>query len=99
MNALLSKELLKTIGIELDNATFDALSDHYESTLDSRITESIVDLLDENQLNEFQTLKGADRGEVAQWIAANVPELQAVIEDEVAILLGELAEQGDAFAA
>ena len=98
MNAPLSKELLKSIGIELDDATFAALSDHYESTLNSRITESIVDLLDENQLNEFQTLKDDDQAEVAQWIVANVPELQAVIEDEVAILLGEIAEQSDSFA-
>ncbi len=91
---LLTKEFLKELGIELDEVTYMALSGHYEETLMHRITQEVVEELEEPQLEQLHTLAGKNE-ELAAWLKANVPQLREIVEDEVAILLGEIAERSD----
>lgn len=95
MTALLNKDFLTRIGVEIDDITYDLLSDHYEHTLNERVMAEVVNYLDETQLVELDTIKNADDETVRNWLAVNVSELDEIIEDEVAILLGELAEHAD----
>lgn len=91
----LSKEFLTGIGVELDDETHKLLSEHYDTTLSDRVTTEIVEELDDEQLQQLQALKGAPDEQLQAWLTANVPELSEIIEDEVAILLGEIAENSD----
>lgn len=95
MDELLSKDFLRSIGVSLDDATYTALSQHSEETLNARVIESIIELLDENQLEELQKLQGASGNELSEWLVDNVPELSGIIEDEIAILLGDIAESSE----
>lgn len=92
MNGLLSKKFLNSIGVELDDKAYAALSEHYEQTLNDRVFKEIVEELTEQQLKELQTLKQASSEELEKWLVNNVPQLDEIVEDEIAILLGEIAE-------
>ena len=96
MNELFSKDFLTSIGVHLDDRTRVALVEHSEQTLNARIIDAIVELLDERQLEELQSLRSTSQDETLIWLQRNVPELQAVIEDEINILLGDIAESSEA---
>lgn len=90
-NTLLSKQFLTDIGVEVDDETYQALSEHYEATLDDRILRAVVAELDEDQLRAVVSMQ--DQPErLSAWLVVNIPDLGDIIEDEVAILLGEMAD-------
>ena len=92
MNELFSKEFLASIGVNLDDETYAALAQYSEDMLNARVVESVVELLDEEQLEQLQAMRGSSPDQIAAWLTRNVPELPAVIEDEINILLGDIAE-------
>lgn len=92
MNELFSKEFLVSIGVDLDDETYAALARHSEDTLNTRVVDSVVELLDEDQLEQLQAMRSSSPDQIAEWLRRNVPELPAIIEDEVNILLGDIAE-------
>lgn len=96
MGGLLNKKFLEDIGVTLDDQTYAALSQHYEETLNDRVISEIVDELDERQLGELNNLKDGSTDILQNWLQENVPQLDEIIEDEIAILLGEIAENSDA---
>jgi hypothetical protein len=95
MDALLSKKFLDSIGVSLDELTYHALEQHSQESLQSRILEAIIELLDEQQLEELQAMRLSNQSDVETWLKVNVPDLNLVIEDEIAILLGDIAESSD----
>lgn len=95
MDGLLNKQFLSDIGVVLDDQTYKALSEHYEETLNNRIIEAITDDLDEHQLEELSRLKNTDEQSLQAWLATNVPQLDEIIEGEVAVLMGDIAESAD----
>lgn len=98
--AILSRELLDNLGITLDNETYTALSDHFDTTLQSRVIEEVVDSLTPEKASELATLQGnANDQQILEWLQANVKDFAEIISDEVDILLGEIAENSDALSA
>lgn len=95
MDGLLNKKFLEDIGVTMDAQTYSALSEHYEQTLNERVMAEIIDELNENQLEELHSLNGREADLVREWLVANLTNLDEIIEDEVAILLGEIAESSD----
>ena len=95
MDELLSRQFLASIGVVLDEQTYQALSEHYEDTLNDRIIESVIGELDERQLEGLRRLKGANTSALQKWLTVNVPSLDEIIETEVAILMGDIAESAD----
>lgn len=91
----LTKDFLESIGITLDDATFAVFAEHFDSTLRDRILTEIIDELEDEQLLQLERLKETDGDQVWQWIQANVTDLSDIIQDEVDILLGELAENAE----
>jgi hypothetical protein len=91
----LTQEFLQSIGITLDDATFTAFAEHFDTTLKDRILTDIINELDDDQLNHLEQLKNADGDELWRWIQANVTDLHEVIQNEVDILFGDLAENAD----
>ncbi len=96
MDELLSRDFLESIGVVLDEPTYQALSQHYEKTLNERVIDEIVDGLDDKQVEQLSVLRGGDSTLLQQWLVENVPKLDEIIEDEIAILLGDIAENSHA---
>ncbi len=86
---------LKELGIELGDATDEFLT-HLEAQLEERVGAALTELLDDSQVKELLALTEAGNEDATQaWIAANVPDYKDVVQDEVDILLGEIAQSGE----
>ena len=98
---IVTKAQLNSIGINLPEDQMQALIQHVEDTINSQIGEEIVESLDNEQLKELVQMQDNDvpAEEIDAWIRARVPEYDEIIEDNVAIVLGELANNSDAIQA
>lgn len=96
MDPIITKDLLDEAGINLADQNVDTLLAHLNQTLEERVGTEITESLSDEQLEELLTLQenGSDE-EVGAWLDQNVPELQEITQDEIDILLGELAENAD----
>ncbi len=91
----LTKEFLESIDIHIDDTTFAAFATHFDETLKDRILTEIIDELDDEQLAQLELLKNTDGDHVWHWVQENILDLSEIIQEEVDILLGELAENAD----
>lgn len=98
---IVTKAQLNSIGINLPEDQMQALVQHVEDTINSQIGEEIVESLDDDQLKELVQMQDNDvpAEEIDAWIRERVPEYDEIIEDNVAIVLGELADNSDAIQA
>jgi hypothetical protein len=94
--ALLTRDFLTDLGIQLDDANYQALSEHFETTLHERVIAEIVEELTPEQAEELANLQQGDEATVQQWLTENVQDLADIVADEVDILLGEIAENSEA---
>lgn len=93
--AIITKDFLNQIGVNITDENIEKLSDYFETTLDKRVMDSIVSELSDEQLEELQQMKKNPNDQLMSWLGANVPSLKDIIEEETDILLGELAEHSD----
>lgn len=93
--ALLTKEFLAVIGVSMSDEERAAFSEHYEAALTERVINEIVLELNDTQLEALREYRGKSDEELQSWLRANVPQLDEIITDEVAVLLGEIAENSD----
>lgn len=86
-------QTLRDFGITIDEATIDTLLQHLNDTIEERIGAEIIEALDDAQLTELLAIqeKGND-DELGEWIAAHVPEYEQIVQDNIDITVGELAE-------
>ena len=98
---IVTKAQLNSIGINLPEDQLQALIQHVEDTINSQIGEEIVESLDNEQLKELVQMQDNDvpAEEIDAWIRERIPEYDEIIEDNVAIVLGELANNSDAIQA
>ncbi|NCU38099.1 hypothetical protein EOL96_03540 [Candidatus Saccharibacteria bacterium] len=94
---VINKQFLASIGITLNDEDYAVFTEQYEATLDARIVDEIVNELTPTQLQELAEYKNRSEYELQQWLTDNVPDLSQIVEEEIAILLGEIAESSDAF--
>lgn len=94
--ALLTPPLLENLGINLSEEHYQALAEHFETTLNERVINEIVLELSPEQAEQLATLQDAGDEEVLGWLKANVPDMAEIVTDEVDILLGEIAENSEA---
>lgn len=97
MDVLLNKEFLNELGVTLDESAYATFSEHYEGHLRERVVDEITSELNETQLTELHSFDTKSDEELQAWLKANVPQLKEIIEDEVAILLGDIAEDSQKF--
>lgn len=95
---IVTKAQLNSIGISLPDDQMQALIQHVEETINERISEEVVESLSDDQLKELVELQtgNVSAEEIDAWIRKHVPEYDQIIEDNVAIVLGELVENSDA---
>jgi hypothetical protein len=91
---ILTKAILEDIGVELSQSDYESLSEHFDTTLQERIFNEIVEELTDEQAQDLAKLKSGPDEQIASWLTTNVPAptLKEIVDDEVSILLGELAE-------
>jgi hypothetical protein len=96
MQEYITKESLINLGINLEGQDVDSLLAHLNDTLEERVGSEITESLDDTQLTilvEMQE-KASDE-EIGEWLKQNVPEFDQIVQDEIDIVLGELAENTD----
>jgi hypothetical protein len=92
----ITRELLDELGIALPAGEEDLFLEHLNEQLSERIGTEIASSLADDKLEEMLNLQqSGDSDKLGEWLQANVPELQQIAEDEVDILLGELADNAD----
>lgn len=96
--SMITVEQLRSIGIDLPEDQMQALMQHTEDTINEQIGEEIVDSLDDGQLQELVAMQEADAPaeQVEEWIVERVENYQEIVEDNVAIVLGDLAQNVEA---
>ena len=94
--AILSKQFLEDLGIELGEQDFVSLAEHFETTLQERVINEITMEISPEQAQELAAMQSASEADLLAWLQANVPDLAEIVSDEVDILLGELAENSEA---
>ena len=93
----ITKEAVLALGINLEGQDIDSLLTHLNETLEDRVGTEITESLDDTQLQELLKLQeDANDQEIGEWLEANVPEMKQIVQDEIDILLGELAENAGA---
>lgn len=89
----ITKQDLLELGIDLNEAELDALLAHANEELSLRVGNEILLSLSDEQIQEYKSLAASGNTEqVSGWLAKNVPELEAIVFDEIDILLGDIAE-------
>ncbi|HEY5695478.1 MAG TPA: DUF5663 domain-containing protein [Candidatus Saccharimonadales bacterium] len=92
----ITEKHLEAFGIAVNEADKASLLEHLNDTLKERIGTEIAAVLDDTKLQQLVSLQESGTEEqIGEWLAANVPELQQIIEDEIDILMGELADSSD----
>lgn len=99
--AVITIDDLRSIGIDLPQEQMLALIRHAEDSINERIGEEIISSLDDDQVQELVALQqaGASDEQVEEWIVERVTSHQEIVEDNIAIVLGDLAESADAIVA
>ena len=94
---IITPELIALAGIDIPDEQIETFLEYANEQLDERVGETITELLDDDQLAALVHLQESSTDEaVGAWIRTNVANLDQIIQDEVDILLGEIAEQKDA---
>jgi hypothetical protein len=93
---VITKQLIDDLGVIMSDQNLEVLSEHFETTLDNRVVDEIAQELNVDQLKQLNAIReqGTDE-ELGEWLKRNVPDLKEIIDDETAILLGELADGAD----
>ncbi|NCU29359.1 hypothetical protein EOM60_01970 [Candidatus Saccharibacteria bacterium] len=92
---ILTKEFLEQIGIYLDDESIAKLSESVEEELYQRVIKEIIELSDDDIIAELSKLNDMSDSDAQSWLQANVEDLDEIVNDEIAILLGDLAENAD----
>jgi len=93
---LITRQTLEEFGIDLADKDVDSLVEHLNDTLEERIGAEITEYLTDEQLEELAEIQeNKSEDEVATWINDHVENLGDIAQDEIDILLGELAANSD----
>lgn len=96
MQEYITKDTLLTLGIDLSGHDLDSLISHLNDTVEERIGAEITESLSDTELEELVTLQeAASEQEIGAWVAKHVPDFQQIVQDNIDIVIGELADSAD----
>ena len=88
--------LLQDLGIALPDHDSQSLIEHLNATVEERIGLEIAESLDDDELSEMVKLQEtATDKELADWIVAHVANYKQIVQDNIDIAIGELANGVD----
>lgn len=92
----ITKDNLEALGIDLSNRDVDALLTELNNALQERVSVEITESLNGEQLQELLEIQEtASADELTAWLERHVPNLQQVVQEEIDVILGELADEND----
>jgi hypothetical protein len=92
----ITESTLDALGIDLSGQDKDTLLVHLNETLQERVGAEITESLDDTQLQTLLDLQeNATDEDLGTWLEQNVTDFKQIVQDEIDILLGELAENSD----
>ncbi len=98
MNTTITPELLTQTGVSIPAEQVGTLVEQLNAELEERVGEEITNALDDDKLETLAKLQEtATDEELAEWINMNIEDLEAIINDEIDILLGEVSENVEKF--
>lgn len=87
-------EELKELGITLNESDANLLIDHINNTVEERVGVEITDSLTDEQISELADLQETATDEqLGEWIASHVPDYVQIVQDNVDIVIGEIAQE------
>lgn len=95
--SLFSQSFLQRIGVNISDQEFAPFRTYFFDTLNNRIIAEVVESLETPQLEQLAAIRNHSEDEVQKWLATNIPNLKDIIEQEISILVGEIAESSDQF--
>ncbi|NLA43026.1 hypothetical protein GX865_02625 [Candidatus Saccharibacteria bacterium] len=88
-----TKDMLETFGVKIDETKVASLLEHINSTVEERIGAEITESLSDDQLKELLELQdNSTDEEVGEWISKQVPNYAEIVDDNIAITIGEVVE-------
>lgn len=90
---ILNKQFFENLNIEISDSDMELISQSASETLNDRIVDEVIDSLGDEKLPELLDIQKESDEDLMAWLQSNVPDLDQIIKDEVAILLGEVAEK------
>lgn len=96
MQDYITKDSLKALGINISDEDSTSLIAQLNTTVEERVGAEITEQLDDEQLKELLKLQETASDEViGKWIAERVPDFEQIVQDNIDIVIGELAENAD----
>lgn len=99
LSGVITEERLRSIGVMLEGDELATLVQYAEDKVHQLVSEEIAESLDDDQVEELVQLQqnGASAEEIDAWLRERVEDYDQIIEDNVLIVLGELAKHADEF--
>lgn len=95
-NDYITEAMLTQFGISYAPDEIASLLEHVNATVDERIGAEVTSLLSDEELEELLDIQDTGTQEdVADWITEMLPDYSQIIDDNIAITLGEIAENID----
>ena len=92
----ITQSTLEALGFDLSGEDVEALLDHLNETLQERVGVEIAESLNEKQLAILVDLQEkASETDLGAWLEENVPDLDQIVQNEIDILIGEIADTED----
>jgi len=83
----ISKEIIAQMGLEMTDKEVRQLNESLEEKVGTKITES----LSPEQIDELIKIQQSkDDGAIDTWLKQNVPELEALVQKEIELVIKEL---------
>lgn len=95
-NYIITEANLNEMGIELSADKMTSLLDHLNQELNERVGTALLQELDDEQIDEYnEFIKTASEDQVGEWLSAKIPEFTQIIQDEIDVMLGDVAEKAE----
>ena len=89
----ITKESIESLGLDFGNQDLDALVEQINAKLNKLISDEITEELDSQSYNILLEMgKTANKDEIFTWLKQNIPEFDQIVQDNIDIVLGDLAD-------
>ena len=87
---------LDEMGIKLADDKTASLLTHLNEELNERVGTALLAELNTEQIDEYNEFsKTANDDQIGEWLNSKIPEFKEIIQDEIDIILGDIAEKAD----
>lgn len=92
----ITQNAIDALDIDLSGEDIESLLTHLNDTLQERVGVEITEALSDEQLKTLLDMQdSASEEELGTWLETNVPDMKQIVQDEIDIILGELADSRD----